>query len=112
MLGIVEGFHKADLTLAPSSSLSVGATAYGGFLAVVDVADDDYVGVRVLESDGSTNVLPIGTPDEVAAAWANHLRLVRRSLARGYYQGWDLHPAQLPTRFAVIPRKGQTSDIK
>jgi citrate lyase beta subunit len=56
-------------------------------------------GVRL--SDGSTNVLPVGTPDEVVAAWANHLRLVRRSLARGYYQGWDLHPAQLPTRFAA-----------
>jgi hypothetical protein len=26
---------------------------------------------------------------------------VRRSLERGYYQGWDLHPAQLPTRFAA-----------
>lgn len=56
-------------------------------------------GVRL--SDGSTNVLPVGSPDEVAAAWATHLRLVRRSLARGYYQGWDLHPAQLPTRFAA-----------
>ena len=56
-------------------------------------------GVRL--SDGSTNVLPVGGADEVAAAWANHLRLVRRSLERGYYQGWDLHPAQLPTRFAA-----------
>ena len=28
-----------------------------------------------------------------------HTRLVRRSLERGFYQGWDLHPAQLPTRF-------------
>ncbi|WP_374457253.1 aldolase [Nocardioides sp.] len=56
-------------------------------------------GVRL--SDGSTNVLPVGGPDEVRAAWANHLRLVRRSLERGYYQGWDLHPAQLPTRFAA-----------
>jgi hypothetical protein len=56
-------------------------------------------GVRL--SDGSTNVLPVGAPDEVRAAWDNHLRLVRRSLERGYYQGWDLHPAQLPTRFAA-----------
>ena len=56
-------------------------------------------GVRL--SDGSTNVLPVGAPEQVAAAWANHLRLVRRSLERGYYQGWDLHPAQLPTRFAA-----------
>ena len=56
-------------------------------------------GVRL--SDGSTNLLPVGDADEVGAAWANHLRLVRRSLERGYYQGWDLHPAQLPTRFAA-----------
>jgi hypothetical protein len=56
-------------------------------------------GVRL--SDGSTNVLPLGSPDQVRAGWATHLRLVRRSLERGYYQGWDLHPAQLPTRFAA-----------
>ncbi len=56
-------------------------------------------GVRL--SDGSTNVLPVGDADAVRAAWANHLRLVRRSLERGFYQGWDLHPAQLPTRFAA-----------
>lgn len=56
-------------------------------------------GVRL--SDGSTNILPVGTAPEIAAAWANHHRLVRRSLERGYYQGWDLHPAQLPTRYAA-----------
>ena len=54
-------------------------------------------GVRV--SDGSTNVIPVGDRDAVHAAWALHARLVRRSLERGFYQGWDLHPAQLPTRF-------------
>jgi citrate lyase beta subunit len=54
-------------------------------------------GVRL--SDGSTNRLPIG--DTLPAAWAEHLRLVRRSLERGFYQGWDLHPHQLPTRFAA-----------
>ncbi|QKV75386.1 aldolase/citrate lyase family protein [Amycolatopsis sp. Hca4] len=54
-------------------------------------------GVRL--SDGSTNRLPIG--DALPTAWAEHLRLVRRSLERGFYQGWDLHPHQLPTRFAA-----------
>jgi citrate lyase beta subunit len=54
-------------------------------------------GVRL--SDGSTNVLPMGDPVAVRTAWALHARLVRRSLERGFYQGWDLHPAQLPTRF-------------
>jgi citrate lyase beta subunit len=56
-------------------------------------------GVRL--SDGSTNILPIGDAPAVRHGWELHLRLVRRSLERGYYQGWDLHPAQLPTRFAA-----------
>ena len=56
-------------------------------------------GVRL--SDGSTNILPVGSTDDVQAAWKLHHRLVRRSLKRGYYQGWDLHPAQLPTRYAA-----------
>jgi citrate lyase beta subunit len=54
-------------------------------------------GVRV--SHGSTNILPVGDRAHVEAAWALHARLVRRSLQRGIYQGWDLHPAQLPTRY-------------
>jgi len=56
-------------------------------------------GVRL--SDGSTNVLPVGTRAAVLDGWRLHARLVRRSLERAYYQGWDLHPAQLPTRFAA-----------
>jgi len=55
-------------------------------------------GVRV--SDGSTNVLPVG--DAVAEGWRTHYGLVRRSLAHGFYQGWDLHPAQLVTRYAAV----------
>ncbi len=54
-------------------------------------------GVRL--SDGSTNRLPVG--DQLLPGWQEHLRLVRRSLQRGFYQGWDLHPAQLPSRFAA-----------
>lgn len=57
-------------------------------------------GVRL--SDGSTNVLPVGTTDRVHAAWRLHHDLVRRSLTRAYYQGWDMHPAHLPTRYAAV----------
>ncbi|TWP35451.1 DUF6986 family protein [Leekyejoonella antrihumi] len=64
--------------------------------AVMQVAA---AGTGVFLSDGSTNVMPIGTHDNVIRAWKLHHRLVRRSLERGYYQGWDLHPAQLPSRF-------------
>jgi citrate lyase beta subunit len=50
-------------------------------------------------SDGSTNVLPVGDAEQVRHAWRLHHDLVRRSLERAYYQGWDLHPGQLPTRY-------------
>jgi citrate lyase beta subunit len=58
-------------------------------------------GTGVPICDGSTNVLPVGSTDQVHEAWRLHARLVRRSLERGFYQGWDLHPAQLPTRYAA-----------
>ncbi|MFC7497593.1 MULTISPECIES: DUF6986 family protein [unclassified Nocardioides] len=58
-------------------------------------------GTGVWLADGSTNILPVGDAAAVAAAWATHHRLVRRGLERGFYQGWDLHPAQLPTRYAA-----------
>ncbi|MFJ8233643.1 DUF6986 family protein [Streptomyces sp. NPDC094448] len=57
-------------------------------------------GVRV--SDGSTNVLPVGPAAQVHEAWRIHYGLTRRALARAYYQGWDMHPGQLPTRYAAV----------
>ncbi len=66
--------------------------------AVMQVAA---AGTGVRLSDGSTNVLPVGTTEQVHAAWQLHYGLVRRSLARAYYQGWDMHPGHLPTRYAA-----------
>jgi citrate lyase beta subunit len=56
-------------------------------------------GVRV--SDGSDNKLPIGDADTVGRRWLAHAEGVTRALRQGIFQGWDLHPAQLPTRFAA-----------
>jgi hypothetical protein len=56
-------------------------------------------GVRL--SDGSLNVVPTGSRSDVVAAWQLHSRLIRRALERGFYQGWDLHPAQLASRYAA-----------
>ncbi len=67
--------------------------------AVMQVAA---AGTGVHVSDGSTNVLPVGDRSAVHAAWRLHARLVRRSLERGIYQGWDMHPAQFPTRYAAV----------
>uniref|UniRef100_UPI001891650C DUF6986 family protein n=1 Tax=Dietzia sp. SYD-A1 TaxID=2780141 RepID=UPI001891650C len=66
--------------------------------AVMQVAA---AGTGVALSDGSTNRLPVGEADAVLSAWQLHARLVDRSLRRGFYQGWDLHPAQLVSRYVA-----------
>jgi citrate lyase beta subunit len=63
---------------------------------------------RVL-SAGSTNVLPVApfeaSPDEarraVHRAWRSSHDQIRHTLIRGYYHGWDLHPAQVPARWVA-----------
>jgi hypothetical protein len=69
----------------------------------------------VFLSDGPSTILPIprhrapANEQEKAEnraviqrAMRHHFDLVQRSLAHGYYQGWDLHPGQLPTRYAAV----------
>ena len=84
--GIAAGYQSLEHPVADYAKAVMQVAAAG-------------TGVRL--SDGSTNVLPVGDTTAVQAAWALHSRLVRRSLERGFYQGWDLHPAQLPTRYAA-----------
>jgi hypothetical protein len=59
-------------------------------------------GTGIWLSDGATNVMPIGSRDVVHHAWRLHAEHVRHSLVTGFYQGWDLHPAQLPSRYAAV----------
>jgi len=60
-------------------------------------------GTGVWLSDGATNVLPVGTDRAVIhRAWKQHHDDIRHSLTNGFYQGWDLHPAQLVTRYAAV----------
>jgi len=54
----------------------------------------------VMLSDGSSHLLPV--PPKVHEAWKVHFDDVTHSLVNGYYQGWDMHPAQLPTRYAAV----------
>jgi citrate lyase beta subunit len=61
-----------------------------------------YAGTGLWLSDGATNILPIGDRDTIHRAWRLHVAHIRHSLVHAYYQGWDLHPAQLPTRYAAI----------
>jgi citrate lyase beta subunit len=50
--------------------------------------------------DGATNILPI--PPAVHRAWKLHYDNVRHSLYNGFYQSWDLHPAQIPARLVAV----------
>jgi len=60
-------------------------------------------GSGVSLSDGATNVMPIGDdPAVVHDAMRLHYDHIRHSLEHAYYQGWDLHPAQLVTRYAAV----------
>ena len=75
-----------------------------------------FAGTGVWLADGGTNVLPVPfhrngnlTPAQhaenrqaVHQAWKLHFDHVQHSLENGFYQGWDLHPAQLPTRYAAM----------
>ncbi len=101
--GRVTGLHYG--TYDYSASLGIAAAYQSMEHPVADHAKDIMqlaaAGTGVFVCDGSTNVLPIGDREAVHAAWRLHLRLVRRSLARGIYQGWDMHPAQLPTRYVA-----------
>lgn len=76
-------------------------------------------GTGIWISDGATNVMPVG-PHRAAkdgpglsekqiqenraavhSAWRLGYSHIRHSLENGYYQGWDLHPAQFPIRYAA-----------
>lgn len=77
-------------------------------------------GTGVWLADGATNILPVaphraakGGPALTASqfaencaavhhAWKLHYDHIRHSLVNAFYQGWDLHPAQLPTRYAAV----------
>ena len=101
--GRVTGLHYG--TYDYSASLGVAAEYQSLEHPVADHAKSVMqvaaAGTGVFVSDGSTNVLPVGDREAVRAAWRLHVRLVRRSLERGIYQGWDMHPAQLPSRYVA-----------
>jgi len=78
-----------------------------------------FAGTGIWLSDGATNIMPVGphrpsegaplTQDQIEEnravvhrAWKLHYDHIQHSLVGGFYQGWDLHPAQLPTRYAAV----------
>jgi citrate lyase beta subunit len=72
-------------------------------------------GTGIMLSDGATNVMPVGphrgenlssaqveeNKNVVHNAWKLGFGHTMHSLINGFYQGWDLNPAQLPMRYAA-----------
>lgn len=52
-------------------------------------------------ADGATNLLPVGERPAVHRAWRLSYRHIQNSLRNAFYQGWDVHPAQLPVRYGA-----------
>lgn len=76
-----------------------------------------FAGTGITISDGATNVMPLPphagegdlTPEQrrendsvVHRAWQVSYKHIRHGLERAYYQGSDLHPTQLPIRYAAV----------
>ncbi len=77
-------------------------------------------GTGIWLSDGATNVMPVGphrvgkngkpltsrqrkeNREVVHRAWKLGFDQINHSLYNAFYQGWDLHPAQLPIRYAAV----------
>lgn len=76
-------------------------------------------GTGVWISDGATNIMPVGphraenggvltaeqqreNREAVHRAWRLNFEHVNHTLMNAYYQGWDLHPAQFPIRYAAV----------
>jgi uncharacterized protein DUF6986 len=101
--GRVTGLHYG--TYDYSAALGIAAAYQSSDHPAADVAKSAMqvavAGTGARAVDGSTNVLPVGDSAAVHAAWQLHAGLVRRALERGFYQGWDLHPAQLVTRYVA-----------
>ncbi len=78
-----------------------------------------FAGTGIWLSDGATNIMPVAphraaaghslteeqiveNRDVVHNAWRLHYEHTRHSLTNAFYQGWDLHPAQLPIRYTAV----------
>ncbi len=115
--GRMTGAHFGTYDYTASCSITAAYQAMAH--PVCDLAKNlmriEFAGTGVHLSDGATNVMPVGphrgkelTPAQHAEnvavvhdAWKLAYDHIRHSLEGGFYQGWDLHPGQLPIRYAA-----------
>ncbi len=71
-----------------------------------------YGSTGIALADGVTTIFPVpvdkanpanpANREAVQAGWRAHMAHIRHSLKYGFYQSWDLHPAQLVSRYAAL----------
>ncbi|MGC5011621.1 DUF6986 family protein [Streptosporangium sp. DT93] len=62
-----------------------------------------FAGTGVELSDGSLAAAPASDDGHaVRDLWRRHAALVGHSLAHGFFQGWDMHPSHLVSRYAAV----------
>lgn len=96
-------FGTYDYTAACGVVSAHQAMDHGACDFAKRVMQASFAGTGVNLSDGATITLPTGDdPAAVRRAWRLHYDNATRALVDGFYQGWDLHPAQLPARYAAV----------
>jgi citrate lyase beta subunit len=111
----VYDYTAASNITAPYQSMDHASCDFARHVMTVALAN-----TGIWLSDGATNVMPIGphraSPNgpslteaqarenrrAVHEAWRLGYNHIAHSLRHGYYQGWDLHPAQFPVRYAAV----------
>lgn len=103
--GRVRGAHFGTYDYTASLNITAGyqTMRHSACDLARHVQQVSLAGTGVWISDGATNIMPVGDdPDVVHGAMRLHYDDIRHSLSHAYYQGWDLHPAQLVTRYAAV----------
>ena len=113
--GVYDYTASCNIT-APYQTMDHPACDFARHMMKVSLA-----GTGIWISDGATNVMPVGphravkgkplsakqereNRDSVHRAWRLGYSHIVHSLKHAYYQGWDLHPAQFPIRYAAVYR--------
>jgi citrate lyase beta subunit len=110
--GVYNYTASLDLT-ASNQSVSHPACDFARSMMQVALAE-----TGIWMSDSATNIVPVAdrssdqrspspqqaarTRESIHQAWRLAFDNTTRSLQNGFYQGWDLHPAQLPARYAAV----------
>ncbi|HTR38773.1 MAG TPA: hypothetical protein VMH80_22860 [Bryobacteraceae bacterium] len=117
--GRCRGLHFGPYDYTANCNIAAAALSHPACDFARHVIQVSAAGRGVTLADGPTNIMPIPrhrapaggalTDAQIAEnrsivhrAMRLHFDNARRSLAHGYFQGWDLHPGQLPTRYAAV----------